>query len=166
MKVFTKGYDSCSNFFQTLKGRLGKYLEERSTTGQTGSGWRSPLSWKWLEVGRGLAEKINYVHPILAVLLGSLLWSGFWSLLQTGYCSTWAPKVWNNNTVLIFLFELWANCVQLFWCVDEFKVLCLPICAWAGGESTAGSSGATAPVGSRSFPQLHHGYSYQMHGET
>lgn len=23
--------------------------------------------------GRGLAEKINYVHPILAVLLGSLL---------------------------------------------------------------------------------------------
>lgn len=86
----------------------------------------------------------------------------FWSLLQTGYWATCTPKTWNNNTVLIFLFELWANCIPVFWCVDEFKVFPRPICAWAGGES----SGATVPLGSRWFHQLHQGSRYEVHGET
>lgn len=125
-------------------------MEERSTTGQSRSVWRRPLSWKWLEAGRWLAEKINYVHPIVAIFQGSV----FHHCCKQVTGLQEPPKIWNNNTVLIFLFELWVNCISVFWCVDEFKVLWLPISAWAGGESTAGSSDATVPLGSRSFCQL------------
>lgn len=47
----------------------------------------------------------------------------------------------------MFLFGWWMNFVLIFWCVGEFKVLSVSLCAWAGGESAAGSSGTTVPVG-------------------
>lgn len=42
-----------------------------------------------------------------------------WSVLQTDYCATWAPKIWNNNPVLnVFI-----------WMVDKFCAGFL-MCRW------------------------------------
>lgn len=89
---------------------------------------------------------------------------GLWSLLQTDYCATWTPKIWNNNTVLnVFIWMVNEFCADFLMCRWIQSAQCFPLClSWRGERCREQWHHSTC----RSLPQLYHGYRYQTQRKT